>query len=508
MSSENRTPRNNRGASNRRFASRNNNEKLSRHSNGSSARRGGSSDYEGPRRNRRTSGLETSSNENSRYKRKSKPSNGRHNGHSPEVRRSGIKRIAIGVLAVLMALIAAAIGVIASDIGNRFSEIQATLDPDQLSINSDIEWEEIGEGYLLVALFGIDGGSDENGNGARSDSIMIASLNRETRDVRLVSIYRDTLMMMDGGFLDIAAHAYSFGGAQGAVSMLNRNLDLNIQHFVSVNYMAPAMVVDSLGGIEIDVDFSEIPWINNLSYEMNRDYGVAHSGAIVTSPGLQMLSGIQAVSYARIRKVGNDDFQRAERQREVLSQVAARASEADLRTINDIIDTTFEHIETNFTLTETLAYGSQVGQYTIVDQTGFPFNLAPMLLNRTGDTVVPTTLATNVTMLHEFLFGTQNYMPSSTVHTISNEISYYTATNELSTVDHEYEGWEFQELPGDDEWNMDNGYCQEPWEPDYPYDGSGGDSGYIGIPGDGDPGDGDPGAGGGVLGGNESRDTP
>ena len=497
MSIENNGPRNNGRPDNRRAMSKTRAERMRDLSSGDSSRKMAGAGRERGRRNRETSADGVSRNGGTRYKQGVRPSKWNRNGNNDEKKGNG-KRIAIGVIAVLIALITAAIGVLARDIGGRVQNIQTPLDPDQLSITGEIDFEEIAEGFLNVAIFG----KDENEDDARTDSILIASLNRETREIRLVSVYRDTLLMMDGGFLDKACHAYTFGGSQGAVSMLNRNLDLNIHHFVTVDFRAPIKVIDSLGGVEIDVADYEVWWTNALSNEVSLYTGIASTRPTILGPGLQMLSGVQATAYSRIRKVGNDDFQRAERQREVLSQMAERARDADLRTVNDIIDTTFEYIETNFTLTEMLAYGSQVGQYFIGEQAGFPFNLVPKMLNRTGDTVVPTTLATNVTMLHEFLFDTPNFMPSSTVHTISNEISYYTATNELSTIDIENEGWEFQELPND-EWIPEEEYIPEPWEPDYPGDGTGdpGDGGYPGDGGDpGEPGSGD-GEAGGTAGG-------
>jgi LCP family protein required for cell wall assembly len=151
---------------------------------------------------------------------------------------------------------------------NRFhDEVQIEgFTPEQVSIASehhDLQFDE--EGFLNVAVFGDD---SRGGEDSRTDTIMIASLNLDTSEVRLVSIFRDTLLELDKGFLDKAAHAYAFGGSQAAVSMLNRNLDLNIQHFVTVDFTATALIVDSLGGVEIDVLDSELRYINELSYQM------------------------------------------------------------------------------------------------------------------------------------------------------------------------------------------------------------------------------------------------
>jgi anionic cell wall polymer biosynthesis LytR-Cps2A-Psr (LCP) family protein len=234
--------------------------------------------------------------------------------------------------------------------------------------------------------------------------------------------------------------------------------------------------VNSLGGVEIDVCAEEIVYINGLSNQMVLEGEFAPGAnlslpAELYQPGVNLLCGVQALAYSRIRMVGNNDFERTERQREVIELMAEEAADVSLGTINEIVEIVFEYLATNFTITEILAHARYTGHYHIGETTGFPFDLAMVDLERTGATVIPTTLATNVTRLHEFLFGTRDFSPSSTVTNISANISGATATTEDSAIDIEGEGnltlpeevipWnpendvEDDSLSGDDIWDQD-----------------------------------------------------
>ena len=293
------------------------------------------------------------------------------------------------------------------------------LDADKLNISE--EARERGTGYLNVALFGVDSRDAELGEGTRSDTIMIASLNRETLEVKISSVYRDTLLQLNDGSLNKANSAYSFGGPEAAIAMLNENLDMDIEHYVTVNFNSLIDVIDAVGGVEIEVTEEEIPYINAYCMEIIDVNGVGSGG--VSEPGLQTLNGVQATAYARIRYTSGDDFKRAERQRMVLTKVIEKLQGASLSQINKIIDKVFPEVSTNFTLTEILDYALDAFDYKLGETTGFPFDKSTDTLNNIGSVVIPVTLESNVQQLHEFFFGTEDgYTPSSTVSTISGNI--------------------------------------------------------------------------------------
>ena len=128
--------------------------------------------------------------------------------------------------------------------------------------------------------------------------------------------------------------------------MLNKNLDMDIEHYVTVNFNSLIDVIDAVGGVEIDVQEEEIPYICGYAMEIMRVTGRESAG--VTEPGVQTLNGIQATAYARIRYTAGDDFKRAERQRDVLTKIVGKLQGASLAQINKIIDKVFPEVSTNF----------------------------------------------------------------------------------------------------------------------------------------------------------------
>lgn len=317
-------------------------------------------------------------------------------------------------------LIVAAAGAVL--LASKLAKIETVeLDPDKLNISQQAERER-GTGYLNVALFGVDSRENELEEGTRTDTIMIASLNRETLEVKISSIYRDTLMEQSDGTLNKANAAYAFGGPEAAIAMLNKNLDMDIQHYVTVNFNALIDVIDAVGGVEIDVQEEEISYINGYATEIIKVTGKDSMG--VMEPGLQTLNGVQATAYSRIRYTAGDDFKRAERQRDVLTKVIEKLQKASLSQINKIIDKVFPEVSTNFTLTEILDYALDAFDYKLTETTGFPFDKSTDTLNNIGSVVIPVTLESNVKQLHEFFFGAEaGYTPSSKLSTISGNIA-------------------------------------------------------------------------------------
>lgn len=306
-----------------------------------------------------------------------------------------------------------------------------TLDKSALEINNDVARKE---GYLNVALFGVDTRDGNFEDGSRSDTIMIASLNQATGEVKLCSVYRDTLLQQSDGTYNKANAAYSFGGAEGAVAMLNKNLDMDISHYVTVDFNALVDVIDDLGGIELDLTEEEVYWTNGYCNETSKVTG--HKLEELTHAGKQTLNGVQATSYCRIRYTQGDDYKRTERQRTVLEQIAKKAQKADLKTINKIINDVFDEVSTNFTLAEMLSYAKDFMSYKIGETTGFPFDLTTDTLGDIGSTVIPDGLADNVLQLHKFLYGSDvSYTPSSVVNTISEEIASKSSLNYGESTD-------------------------------------------------------------------------
>lgn len=301
-------------------------------------------------------------------------------------------------------------------------------DPEKLLIPVEVQkQEEEGgamHGYMNVALFGVDAKTDkELFKSSRSDSIMVASINLETGDIKLVSVYRDTYLNLGNDTYDKCNSAYSYGGAQQALSMLNTNLDMNIKTFVTVGYKGLSEIIDGLGGVWIDVDNAELQHIN--SYQISIAEVLKCSYEPVTQSGYQKLNGIQATAYCRIRYTAGNDFKRAERQREVIKAIEDQAKQADLATLTKVYQSAIDDVYTNIDEKDIMELLGHVNDYRIVDENGFPQEDM-----RDGDArmkgrsvVLPTDLESNVVWLHRFLFDDEAYEVSSEVQSISRKIN-------------------------------------------------------------------------------------
>ena len=291
-------------------------------------------------------------------------------------------------------------GVIVASKMNKLETV--SLDTDKLNISDEVQHEE---GYTNIALFGLDSRENDLGKGNRSDTIMIASLNNDTKEVKLVSIYRDTLLQLDDGSYNKANAAYSFGGPEGAISLINKNLDMNIEKYVTVNFNALVDVIDAVGGLDLELTHDEVVHMNNYCVETSKVTGKDYEKIEPEVEGTYHLNGVQAVSFSRIRYTEGGDFKRAERQRLVLQKIADKAQNMSVGTVNKIIDSVFPQISTNFTLTEMIGYAKNLTKYKLGDTIGFPSENTTDMLNNVGSVVIPNTLSSNVTEVHQFLFG-------------------------------------------------------------------------------------------------------
>lgn len=285
--------------------------------------------------------------------------------------------------------------------------------------------------YTNIALFGLDSRNGELEGGIQSDSIMIVSIHNETNDVKILSVYRDTLLQQADETYEKANSAYNRGGPEEAISLLNRNFDLDIKNYVSVNFNAIVDVIDALGGIEMEMTSEEAYYSNGYAFETAQVVGQEMT-PIEETAGVHLLDGVHAVGYARIRYTEGDDFKRTERQRELFQKVADKAKQANILTLNKIIDKVFPQISTSLTITDMMGFAANLLDYNIVETCGFPYEVTTddSVLYHEGSYVVPIGLANNVTRLHQSLFGDDTYNPSSKVRLINDEIIYLTDITE------------------------------------------------------------------------------
>ena len=297
------------------------------------------------------------------------------------------------------------------------------LEPEKLEIHEEVQENVTMKGYMNIALFGVDAETESQlYKNSRSDSTMIASINMDTGDIKLVSVYRDTYLNIGTDEYRKCNAAYSLGGAEQAVKMLNMNLDLDITDFVTVGYKGLSEVINGLGGIYIDVDSEELKHINNyqigIAEVLKCDYNK------VTETGYQLLDGLQATAYCRIRYTKGDDFKRASRQREVIMAIEEQAKKADAATLVKVFNDVIGDVYTSISSDTILELIGNIANYQIVDQSGFPEESMRTVANvgAKGSSVIPLDLESNVVWLHQFLFDDQSYEVTDSVREYSEKI--------------------------------------------------------------------------------------
>lgn len=308
-------------------------------------------------------------------------------------------------------------------IDSRLNKIE-TPQLDESKIVTNVTAPQM-TGYTTYALFGIDQRSKNAALDAQnSDTIIVASINNDTKEVKLASVYRDTLLDIGNDTYTKANAAYAYGGPEQAISMLNTMLDLNITDYVTVNFNAMVAAIDALGGLDLPLSYAEMVFMNDYCVETSEETGKSYTPVELPDPkpeneeeilGTYHLNGVQSVSYCRIRYTASMDMGRTERQRRVIGLMVDKAKTAGIATIFNIMDEVFPMISTSITKTEILNMIPNLMGYNIADTTGFPakYKFADV---KKASMVVADTLEENVKELHKFLYGAdENYQPSQNI---------------------------------------------------------------------------------------------
>ncbi len=451
---------------------------------------------------------------------------------------------------------------------NTVSGNNKTIDPnmeaDSAGENSGVTDANTMHGYTNIALVGIDTRDNKEIDYANSDTMLIASINNDTKKVRIVSVYRDTLLNIDpdgtknqggdgsdldddsadvvgtsddsddgseedydadeeetqnvgddgsgdeeddddedtgdydggddtdeedynedtdnededyesgernsdkssendenttsssentesstssgttevGGTYDKANSAYMRGSAKQLLTMLNKNLDLNIHDYVVVDFKSMSKLIDDLGGLDIDLLHDEVVHINNYAKETSKVTGNKYRALKVPkddgSVNSYHLNGDQAVSYARIRYTTGNDPKRTQRQRVVIEKIVEKAKQQGINAVTSVINDVLPLCRTSLSNSEIIQMARSMMSYEIEKTTGWPFAMLPKDVYPNGskcDALIPVTLAQNVTDLHKFLFDETSYTPSDTVQTISNDIIRISQLGEKSVAE-------------------------------------------------------------------------
>ena len=320
------------------------------------------------------------------------------------------------IIIVLVIILAILMGTIFFFVKGKFDKLQnVNISEEDLGITETVA--ENLTGYRNIAIFGVDSRSDDYGIGNRSDCIIIASINNDT-GIKLISVYRDTYVNIEGHGLDKITHAYSYGEAPLAINTLNKNLDLNIKEFVTVNFDSVAEAVDQLGGVELTITADEIKYINGYISETSKVTGKTSQN--ITKPGTYTVDGVQAVAYSRIRYTAGGDYKRTERMRTVIEAMLSKVKTLNVGQLNKFVDIILPKISTNISTTDILGLVPSIASFNITDSLGWPYETKGIRLDRWYG--VPVTLESNVEQLHREVFGQADYTVNSTIKNISDQI--------------------------------------------------------------------------------------
>ena len=354
-----------------------------------------------------------------RQKKQKKQLSQRARNRRKKTKRGLIIRIILIIL-LLAAIFVVGGGIFAFAALNSMDRI--SIDKSELAINPEVATQL--DNYDNIAILGTD--ARANSENSRSDAIIVASINKETNEVKLFSVFRDTLLDVGEQGLDKVTHAYFYGGAQQSLYALNKNLDLNIDKVVVINWKTVADMIDSVGGITINVKESELDELNKYIHEtaINVD-GPADK---VEKAGKQKLNGVQAVTYARIRKdAATGDYRRNERMKIVFSQTFKEVRSAGYLKMLNVAMNVLPEVGTNIPSGDLLKIMLKYKSYDMTDSTtGFPYDVGSW----TGYAAAgyawygpPINLTNNVSKLHEQFFEQGGYTPTETVQEISAQIS-------------------------------------------------------------------------------------
>lgn len=258
-----------------------------------------------------------------------------------------------------------------------------------------------------ILLIGLDGTNDKLPK--RSDTMIILTIDKLNKSLKLTSLARDTLVKTPGRGEEKLTHAYAYGQEELLMQTINENFDLDIKDYAVVNFKSFIDIVDIIGGVDINVNEKEIHHLNEVIKEC---YGVNHEDTknieYITSSGNHNLNGYQALAYARIRKL-DTIYKRDERQRLILTNIAHKLSDVSISKYPQIAKSILRHIKVNIAFNKIidLAFiAHELASYDI-SQLEFPISeyREEGRIGEKGTYVVKWDKNKNIELLHQFIYG-------------------------------------------------------------------------------------------------------
>ena len=276
------------------------------------------------------------------------------------------KKIVISIVIICVVIVGAGFGYAFYQLSKMSTTKISKTDADLGISSTATESNDI----TNIALFGVD--RRHKTDVSRSDSMIVLSIDQKHKKIKMSSLMRDIYVPIDGHSSTKMNAAYAYGGPQLAIKTINENFNLNIKDYVTVDFFDLQKLIDAIGGVPINVASDEVGLINNY---MSETAGLEKQSITkITSPGLQNLSGMQAVAYSRIRYTAGDDFKRTERQRTILTGMFTKIQSVGAAQFPSIVSKLLPLTETSMSSINLMKLGTKVitSKITTIDQTRFP----------------------------------------------------------------------------------------------------------------------------------------
>ena len=349
--------------------------------------------------------------------------------HEAESKHWGLKITVIVLIMVILGVAYAAVSLYAKTekVVTEHLKKFDYIDISKEDLDIDPEAAENLKGYKNIVLLGVDTRKGEKDNECRSDAIVIVTINKKTNEVNLTSVARDSYLdLEEEGYhtLDKVTHAHAYGGPVNTIRALNRNLDLNIDAYMRVNWVSVAKVIDEIGGIKVKIKANELSEMNRVNKMTAKT--VKGKYKQFNKAKKYKLNGLEAVTYCRIRKgESGGDPARADRMRKTIKKIISKAKGMGLHNLVKTADAVLPSIQTSMSPDEMWKLMEKYLKYKFVGSKTWPYNLGGYQLDHGSGAIwydLPMTLESNVERFHRKVFGQKEYTPSDRVLEISRNI--------------------------------------------------------------------------------------
>lgn len=369
---------------------------------------------------------------------------------------STTKKVVLSLVMVLVILIGTVLGFY-KHIKNK---IYVKKEPS--ISNNDSEFKEV-EGITNVLLIGVD--ARDLDEPCRSDSMIIATLDNNNKKVKLTSLFRDTLVDIPGHGEAKLNAAYMLGGPELLMKTVKETYNVSIDKYIIINFWGFETIVDYIGGIEVDVKDYQLE-------ELNKYIGESTGGndCPVEKAGIQTLNGKQALSYARIRYNVGDEYERTDRQREVIFKVIEKLQNTKPSKYLGIMNTMLEYIKTNIDPLEALNMAYTIYKLPSLDVEQLQIPLVALSETRNykelGSVFLMDRLQ-NASILYNFIY--ENKYPNEedfNYDSLKTELQKYANQESVYNKMYDINPNDYIEAQ-DGEVKRGNNYMEAPQEPNY-----------------------------------------